>query len=90
MKYVYDQLGRWFSRSGDAYQYDAVGNLLSIKTISASQFSVVLTSSGSGQADSNVTLYGTDFCSTPTVTLDGAPVTGRVRDRKRNRHDSAG
>jgi YD repeat-containing protein len=80
VKYVYDPLGRLtivFDGSGNAatYQYDPVGNLLSIVTSSASQFNVLQPSSGSGQVGSNVTLYGTGFCATPTVTIDGVAAT---------------
>ncbi|MBF6571666.1 MAG: IPT/TIG domain-containing protein, partial [Candidatus Binataceae bacterium] len=74
--YVYDSLGRLvavYDASGNAaaYKYDAVGNLLSITNYSSSQFAGFDLSSGSGAPDSTLTIYGTDFCASPTVTING-------------------
>jgi YD repeat-containing protein len=76
VSYVYDELGRLvvvFDGSGNAatYQYDTVGNLLSITNSPASQFNVVREGSNNGAPNSSLTLYGTGFCSNPTVTIDG-------------------
>ncbi len=78
--YVYDSLGRLiavYDASGDAavYQYDAVGNLLSITNYPSSQFGSVGMSSGGGTTGSNLTIYGTDICSNPTVTINGTSAT---------------
>ena len=78
--YVYDSLGRLiavYDASGDAavYQYDAVGNLLSITNYPSSQFASVRMSSGGGTTGSNLTIYGTDICSNPTVTINGTNAT---------------
>ncbi|MGH7837118.1 MAG: IPT/TIG domain-containing protein, partial [Candidatus Binataceae bacterium] len=74
--YVYDAAGRLliaYDAAGDAalYSYDAVGNLLSIANYPASTLAAISTSSGTGQAGGSLTIYGTDFCSSPTVTVDG-------------------
>ncbi len=74
--YVYDSLGRLVTddASGDAaaYKYDAVGNLLSVTNYPSSQLAGVGVSSDSGTTGSSFTIYGTDFCSSPTVTINGA------------------
>ena len=78
--YVYDALGRLvavYDASGNAavYKYDAVGNLLSITNAPTNQLSSIEMSSSQGTTGSNVTIYGTDFCSSPTVTFDGTQAT---------------
>ena len=80
VNYVYDSLGRLiavYDLSGNAavYQYDAVGNLLSITNYPSTPITGIGLSSGSGQAGSTITIYGTDFCSTPTVTFNGVSAT---------------
>jgi YD repeat-containing protein len=74
--YVYDALGRLvvvYDTSGNAaaYHYDAVGNLLSISTSTASQFAAFTINSSA----SSLTIYGTDFCSNPTVAISGKRAT---------------
>ncbi len=74
--YVYDSLGRLvtvYDASGNAavYRYDAVGNLLSVTNYSSTQFAALELSSSSGIPGANVTIYGTGFCSNPTVTFNG-------------------
>jgi hypothetical protein len=75
-QYVYDSLRRLiavYDASGNAavYHYDAVGNLLSISNSPATQFTTIALSSSNGVAGSTTTIYGTDFCSTPTVAFNG-------------------
>jgi YD repeat-containing protein len=69
--YVYDMVGRLagvISPSGDTaiYNYDAVGNLLSIQRQSSSQISVITVTPASGPAGSSITIYGTGFSTTTT------------------------
>ncbi len=78
--FVYDSLGRLvtvYDASGNAavYKYDAVGNLLSITNSSSTTFVALELSSTSGLAGSTVTIYGTGFCSNPTVTFNGVAAT---------------
>ena len=80
VSYVYDALGRLiavYDPSGNAavYQYDGVGNLLSITNYSSGTFAGIGLSSGNGTSGSNITLYGTDFCSNPAVTFNGIAAT---------------
>jgi YD repeat-containing protein len=80
VNYAYDSLGRLiaaYDPSGDAavYSYDAVGNLLSITNYSSTTFTGIELSSSSGTAGSNITVYGTDFCSSPTVTISSVSAT---------------
>jgi YD repeat-containing protein len=66
-----------YDASGNAavYKYDAVGNLLSITNSSSTTFAALELSSSSGIAGSTVTIYGTGFCSNPTVTFNGVAAT---------------
>ncbi len=78
--FVYDSLGRLvtvYDASGNAavYKYDAVGNLLSITNSSSTTFAALELSSSSGITGSTVTIYGTGFCSNPTVTFNGMAAT---------------
>ena len=80
VNYVYDSLGRLtivYDAAGDAavYEYDAVGNLLSIANYSAAQFSGLQLSSSGGLPGASLTIYGTDFCTNPTVTFNGVAAT---------------
>jgi YD repeat-containing protein len=79
IRYVYDELGRLvgvIDTNGDAavYQYDAVGNLLSITRTSASQVSIIDFAPNDGPIGQTVTIYGTGFSATAgsnTVTFNG-------------------
>ncbi len=79
IRYVYDELGRLvgvIAANGDAatYQYDAVGNLLSITRTASTQVSVFEVTPDAGPIGQTVTIYGTGFSSTPssnTVTVNG-------------------
>ena len=79
IRYVYDELGRLvgvIDANGDAavYQYDAVGNLLSITRKSATQVSIIDFTPNGGPIGQTVTIYGTGFSATPssnTVTFNG-------------------
>jgi YD repeat-containing protein len=81
--YIYDELGRLVAvvdPSGDTaiYNYDAVGNLLSITRQSSSTVAVIEFTPDSGAIGSNVTIYGTGFSTTPgqnTVTFNGTSAT---------------
>jgi YD repeat-containing protein len=83
VRYVYDELGRLvavIAPSGDAavYQYDAVGNLLSISRHTAGSVSIFEFSPNSGPVGSTVTLYGIGFSATPSqnsVTFNGTSAT---------------
>jgi len=76
--YAYDPDGRLVgvvnsSGSAASYQFDAVGNLLSI-TRPATTVNILALSPQSGPASTCVTIYGTGFSATPsqnTVTFDG-------------------
>jgi len=76
--YAYDPDGRLVgvvnsSTSAASYQFDAVGNLLSITRPTAA-VNVLALSPQSGPASTCVTIYGTGFSVTPsqnTVTFDG-------------------
>lgn len=67
---VYDQSG-----NAAVYNYDAVGNLLSIGNYPSTQPSAFKLSSGTALAGSTITIYGTDLCSNPTVTFNGVSAT---------------
>jgi YD repeat-containing protein len=78
--YVYDAAGRLvavYDASGDAavYAYDPVGNLLSITNYPANQAAAFYLGPNNGQPGSSITIYGTDFCSSPAVTFNGVTAT---------------
>ena len=80
VSYVYDAAGRLliaYDAAGDAalYSYDAAGNLLAITDYPAGTLAAITTSSGSEQPGATLTIYGTDFCASPTVTVDGTAAT---------------
>ncbi|MGO9265477.1 MAG: IPT/TIG domain-containing protein [Candidatus Binataceae bacterium] len=80
INYVYDAVGRLvavYDGSGNAavYNYDAVGNLLSIQNYSSNVMTAFLLSSTNAATGSSITVYGTDFCSTPTLTFNGIGAT---------------
>lgn len=77
--YVYDSANRLIEvadGSGAAafYQYDAVGNLLSISASGASQVEIFQITPTSGRAGTSVTLYGSNF--SPTSSQDMVSVNG--------------
>jgi YD repeat-containing protein len=77
--YIYDQLGRLRAVVDPAsdtavYNYDAVGNLLSISRRNSSGVSVIEFSPKTGLPGTQVTIFGTGFSSAPganTVTFNG-------------------
>jgi YD repeat-containing protein len=76
ISYVYDAVGRLvavYDASGNAaaYNYDSVGNLLSIQSYPANTMAAIRVSSTNAAPGSSITVYGTDFCSNPTVTFNG-------------------
>src|SRR6202008_2008892 len=81
--YVYDDLGRLVAvidPAGDTavYEYDAVGNLLSISRFSSSVVSIIHFSPHRGQVGAQVTIYGTSFSTTASqnaVTFNGVSAT---------------
>ncbi len=78
--YVYDTAGRLlaaYDAAGNAalYHYDAVGNLQGITDYPSNTLAALATSSATGQAGGSLTIYGTDFCVSPTVTVDGTNAT---------------
>jgi YD repeat-containing protein len=83
INYVYDKLGRVVAaidQAGDAagYNYDAVGNILSISRGSTHQLSIISFTPGFGPTGSTVTIYGTGFSATPsqdTVKFNGTTAT---------------
>lgn len=83
IRYIYDELGRLVAvidQTGAAaiYQYDAVGNLLSITRQNAGVVSILEFSPDSGPVGQTVTLYGTGFSATPSqnaVTFNGVSAT---------------
>jgi YD repeat-containing protein len=83
ISYVYDELGRLVAvvdPAGDTvrYNYDAVGNVLSISRQSSSILSIINFNPTSGPVGTSVTIYGTSFSSTPsqnTVTFNGMTAT---------------
>ena len=83
VRYIYDDLGRLvgvIDQNGNAatYNYDAVGNLLSITRANASTVSIIAFSPSSGSVGSAVTIDGTGFSATSsadTVTFNGTSAT---------------
>jgi YD repeat-containing protein len=80
ISYVYDTVGRLiavYDPSGNAavYSYDLVGNLLSITNYSANQLAAFYLNPNNSQSGSTVTIDGTDFCSSPTVSFNGIDAT---------------
>jgi YD repeat-containing protein len=83
VRYIYDELGRLIAvidQNGDAaiYNYDAVGNLLSIARQSAGTVSILEFTPNGGSVGTTVKLYGTGFSATPsqnTVTFNGTAAT---------------
>jgi YD repeat-containing protein len=77
--YVYDELGRLIAvidETGETavYQYDAVGNVLSISRQSSAIVSIITFTPSSGPVGTTVTISGTGFTSTlgqNTVTFNG-------------------
>jgi YD repeat-containing protein len=77
--YAYDELGRLIAvvdPSGNAgvYNYDSVGNLLSITNTTASTVSIFTFTPNNGTSGITVTIYGDGFSTTPsqnTVTFNG-------------------
>jgi YD repeat-containing protein len=69
VQYVYDELGRLLAAidaNGNAavYNYDAVGNILSITPYASTQVSVISFSPDQGPQGTSVTIYGTGFSAT--------------------------
>src|SRR5207302_7541040 len=82
VSYIYDLLGRLKATVGPidtvVYDYDAVGNLLSVARQSSSQVSIIQFSPSSGPVGTNVTVSGTGFSATAsqnTVTFNGVATT---------------
>lgn len=81
--YAYEELGRLiavFDANGNAavYNYDAVGNILSITRYASTQASAFSFSPTHGAPGTQVTIYGTGFSTTPgqnTVLFNGASAT---------------
>ena len=79
VKYVYDDLGRLAATidpAGDTarFNYDSVGNLLSITRQSSTLVSIIEFTPRIGLAGTVVTIYGTGFSATPsgnTLTFNG-------------------
>ena len=78
--YIYDELGRLKAVVDPAsdtavYNYDAVGNLLTISRQSSSLVSIIEFAPKSGPVGTAVSIFGTGFSTTPTqntVTFNGA------------------
>ena len=95
INYVYDQLGRLtavIDQQGDVavYNYDAVGNLLSIERINATDqpgaIAISLVSPNRGKIGATVTIFGKGFSATPSenaVAFNGTAAT--VTDAAPNR-----
>jgi YD repeat-containing protein len=83
ISYFYDELGRLNGASDSqgntaTYNYDAVGNLLSISVNPSSQVSIVTFDPIAGHVGASVTINGTGFSTTPSqnaVTLNGSAAT---------------
>lgn len=83
VRYVYDELGRLVAvidQNGDAavYNYDAVGNLLSITRKTAGSLAILEFTPNGGPIGTSVTLFGMGFSATPsqnTVAFNGTTAT---------------
>jgi YD repeat-containing protein len=83
VRYIYDELGRLVAvidQNGDAaiYNYDAVGNFLSIARQSAGSVSILEFTPNGGSVGATVKLYGTGFSATASqnsVTFNGTAAT---------------
>src|SRR5687767_15872103 len=83
ISYVYDDLGRLRAvidpgTDTAVYNYDSVGNLLSISRQSSSIVSIIEFTPKEGPVGTIVTIYGTGFSTTPsenTVTFNGVSAT---------------
>lgn len=69
-RYVYDEAGRLVQvtqedGSGAIYEYDAVGNILSVKRISQSALSISEFTPNTGSSGTTVSIYGSGFIATP-------------------------
>lgn len=81
VSYVYDDLGRLAAvvdQAGETaiYNYDAVGNLLSISRSSSAQTAIAAFTPGEGQVGTSVTIRGSGFNTTlgqNAVTFNGVP-----------------
>jgi len=81
--YIYDELGRLVGVVDPAgntavYNYDAVGNILSIQTYPSSTVSIIEFTPNSAIVNATVTLYGTGYSTTPsqnTVKFNGITAT---------------
>src|SRR5215813_13980223 len=79
VQYVYDELGRLIAAidaNGNAavYNYDAVGNILSISRLTSTQVSIISFTPEKGPQLASVTIYGTGFSATTsqnTVSFNG-------------------
>ena len=74
VRYVYDELGRLVAvidQNGDAavYNYDAVGNLLSITRKSSGSVAILEFTPNSGPVGTSVKLFGMGFSATPAPTI---------------------
>ncbi len=83
VRYVYDELGRLVAVIDTAgqtaiYNYDAVGNLLSITTQSSSTVAILEFTPNNGPIGTTVTIWGNGFSATPsqnTVKFNGVMAT---------------
>ena len=81
--YIYDRLSRLravvdLASDTGIYNYDAVGNLLSIARQNSSVVSIIEISTTTGPAGTTVTIFGTGFsgiCGQNTVTFNGTAAT---------------
>jgi hypothetical protein len=63
------------SGAGSKIGYDPDGNITAVTAMSASTLVVAQVSPQSAAAGATVTIYGTDFGSSPSVTIGGATAT---------------
>jgi YD repeat-containing protein len=83
IQYMYDELGRLIAvvdpNSDTAvYEYDAVGNVLSIDRYDSADVSIISFSPNQGTVATTVTIHGTGFSTTPAsnaVTFNGTAAT---------------